>query len=56
MDVLPELFRLAQLDGEVEDWRKRAEIKAAQRLNVIGAGQGERRGVGEEFQSFGSMR
>jgi len=54
--VLPELFRLAQLDGEILDDRKLVEIDRAQRVDIVRAGKLERTRVAEDFQSVGSMR
>ena len=56
MDVLPELFRFAQLDREVGDEGKRIEIDDAKCVAVIGAEQLELLRIGEDFQSVGSIR
>ena len=56
VDMLAEFVRFAQLDGEVSDDRKRVEVDGRERGGVVGAGQLERRGVGKDFQSVGSMR
>jgi hypothetical protein len=56
MNVLAEFFRLAELDGEIRDDRKRVEIDGRERVDVVGAGQLERRGIGKDFQSVGSIR
>jgi hypothetical protein len=56
INVLPELLRFAQLDGEVLDDGELAEVDSAQRLDVVGARKLERMRVGEDFQSDGSMR
>jgi len=56
MNMLPELFRFAQLDREVGDEGKRIEVDDAKRVAVIGAEQLELLRIGEDFQSVGSIR
>ena len=56
INVLPELFRLAQLNGEILDDLKLVEIDRAQRVDIVRAGKLERTRIGEDFQSVGSMR
>jgi hypothetical protein len=56
VDVLAEILRSAELDREVADDRKRTELDAAQRADVIGACELERSGIAKNLQSFDSMR
>ena len=55
VNVLPQFFRIAELNREVADDRKSVEVEEMEGAEVIGARQLERRGIREDVHSVGRL-